>query len=72
MTGALYTNNREQISYARRKMECGNLFLNGKCTGALVGIQPFGGYYMSGTGEKTGTLEYLLHFVQAKTIAENF
>ncbi|CEI83058.1 1-pyrroline-5-carboxylate dehydrogenase [Oceanobacillus oncorhynchi subsp. incaldanensis] len=72
LTGALYTNNREQISYARRKMECGNLFLNGKCTGALVGIQPFGGYYMSGTGEKTGTLEYLLHFVQAKTIAENF
>ncbi|MFD1065449.1 L-glutamate gamma-semialdehyde dehydrogenase [Oceanobacillus locisalsi] len=72
LTGALYTNNREQITYARRKMECGNLFINGKCTGALVGVQPFGGYYMSGTGEKTGTIEYLTHFVQAKTVAENY
>jgi len=71
LTGSLYTNDREQIRYAREKMDCGNLFFNGKCTGALVGVQPFGGYYMSGTGSKTGGLEYLLNFVQAKTIAEN-
>lgn len=71
LTGALYTNDREQIRYARQKMDCGNLFINGKCTGALVGVQPFGGYYMSGTGSKTGCLDYLLNFVQAKTIAEN-
>ena len=72
LTGALYTNNREQIRAARQKMDCGNLFINGKCTGALVGVQPFGGYYMSGTGSKTGNLDYLLSFVHAKTIAENF
>ncbi|QQK74980.1 L-glutamate gamma-semialdehyde dehydrogenase [Salicibibacter cibarius] len=72
LTGSLYTNNREQIMYARQKMDCGNLFFNGKCTGALVGVQPFGGYYMSGTGSKTGCKDYLLNFVQAKTIAENF
>lgn len=71
LTGSLYTNERNQISYARKKMDCGNLFINGKCTGALVGVQPFGGYYMSGTGSKTGCLDYLLNFVQAKTCAEN-
>ena len=71
LTGALFTNNREQIRYARKKMDCGNLFFNGKSTGALVGVQPFGGYYMSGTGSKTGNLDYLLNFVQAKTISEN-
>ncbi|ASN04845.1 L-glutamate gamma-semialdehyde dehydrogenase [Virgibacillus necropolis] len=72
LTGALYTNKRDQIMYARQKMDCGNLFFNGKCTGALVGVQPFGGYYMSGTGSKTGCMDYLLNFVQAKTCAENF
>lgn len=72
LTGSLYTNDREQIRYARKKMDCGNLFFNGKCTGALVGVQPFGGYYMSGTGSKTGCLDYLLNFVRAKTCAENF
>ncbi|MFD1360916.1 L-glutamate gamma-semialdehyde dehydrogenase [Lentibacillus salinarum] len=71
LTGALYTKNRDQISYARQKMDCGNLFFNGKCTGALVGVQPFGGYYMSGTGSKTGCLDYLLNFVKSKTCAEN-
>ncbi|SFP02873.1 L-glutamate gamma-semialdehyde dehydrogenase [Salibacterium halotolerans] len=71
LTGSLFTKSRDHMIYARREMDCGNLFLNGKCTGALVGVQPFGGYYMSGTGSKTGCLDYLLNFVQAKTIAEN-
>lgn len=71
LTGSLYTNDRDQIEYARKHMDCGNLFFNGKCTGALVGVQPFGGYYMSGTGSKTGCLEYLLNFVKTKTVSEN-
>ncbi|SFE80464.1 L-glutamate gamma-semialdehyde dehydrogenase [Alteribacillus iranensis] len=71
LTGAIYTNKRDQIEYARKHMDCGNLFINGKCTGAMVGVQPFGGYYMSGTGSKTGCLEYLLNFVKAKTVSEN-
>ncbi|SEI04003.1 delta-1-pyrroline-5-carboxylate dehydrogenase [Halobacillus karajensis] len=70
LTGSLFTRNRDHIEYARRFMTCGNLFFNGKCTGAVVGVQPFGGYYMSGTGAKTGTLDYLKHFVQTKTTSE--
>lgn len=70
LTGALFTKDRERMAYARMHMMCGNLFFNSKCTGAIVGVQPFGGYYMSGTGAKTGTGEYLLNFVQAKTTSE--
>ncbi|WP_257351626.1 L-glutamate gamma-semialdehyde dehydrogenase [Pseudalkalibacillus decolorationis] len=70
LTGALFTKDRERMAYARMHMRCGNLFFNSKCTGAIVGVQPFGGYYMSGTGAKTGTGEYLLNFVQAKTTSE--
>ncbi|SDH67574.1 L-glutamate gamma-semialdehyde dehydrogenase [Alteribacillus bidgolensis] len=70
LTGSLFTQNRDHMEYARRHMVCGNLFFNGKCTGAVVGVQPFGGYYMSGTGAKTGSLDYLKHFVQSKTISE--
>ena len=49
LTGACYSNNREHIEYARREFNVGNLYLNRKCTGALVGVQPFGGFNMSGT-----------------------
>lgn len=70
LTGALFTENRKRMEYARKHMRCGNLFFNGKSTGAIVGVQPFGGYYMSGTGAKTGTGEYLLNFVQAKVTSE--
>lgn len=72
LTGSLYTNDRDRMEYASQHMTCGNLFFNGKCTGAVVGVQPFGGYYMSGTGSKTGTVDFLMNFVQAKTISENF
>ncbi|RJS56705.1 L-glutamate gamma-semialdehyde dehydrogenase [Bacillus subtilis] len=71
LTGSLFTKNRDHMEYAQKNMVCGNLFFNGKCTGAVVGVQPFGGYYMSGTGAKTGSLDYLKHFVQSKTISEN-
>ena len=48
----------------------GNLYLNRKCTGAMVGAHPFGGFNMSGTDSKAGGPDYLLLFTQAKSIAE--
>lgn len=70
LTGAYFSTDRQRLVYASDHMICGNLFLNGKCTGARVGVEPFGGYYMSGTGSKIGTYEFLLNFIQEKTISE--
>jgi len=58
------------IGDARRRLFCGNLYINRKCTGALVDTQPFGGFNMSGTDAKAGGREHLLQFLQAKSIAE--
>lgn len=70
LTGALFSNSRERLEQARREFHVGNLYLNRKCTGALVGIHPFGGFNMSGTDSKTGGPDYLLHYTQAKSVAE--
>ncbi len=70
LTGAVYTNNREKIEKARDRFFVGNLYINRKCTGAMVGAHPFGGFNMSGTDSKAGGPDYLLQFVQAKSIAE--
>jgi 1-pyrroline-5-carboxylate dehydrogenase len=70
LTGSLYSNDRERIERARREFHVGNLYFNRKCTGALVGIHPFGGFNMSGTDSKAGGPDYLLLFTQAKSIAE--
>ncbi len=70
LTGALYTKNREKLEKARREFYVGNLYLNRKCTGALVGVQPFGGFNMSGTDSKAGGADYLLLFLQAKSVTE--
>jgi len=72
LTGAAYSNNRDHIEQARREFHVGNLYLNRKCTGALVGVQPFGGFNMSGTDSKAGGRDYLLLFTQAKVIAERY
>jgi 1-pyrroline-5-carboxylate dehydrogenase len=66
LTGALYTNDEENIERARREFHVGNLYFNRKCTGALVGVHPFGGFNMSGTDSKAGGRDYLLLFTQAK------
>jgi 1-pyrroline-5-carboxylate dehydrogenase len=47
----------------------GNLYLNRKCTGAIVGAHPFGGFNMSGTDSKAGGPDYMFLFTQAKSIA---
>jgi 1-pyrroline-5-carboxylate dehydrogenase len=70
LTGAVYTKNPDKIERARREFFVGNLYINRKCTGALVGVQPFGGFNMSGTDSKAGGRDYLGLFMQAKSIAE--
>jgi len=70
LTGAVYTHNREKIRKAREQFFVGNLYINRKCTGAMVGAHPFGGFNMSGTDSKAGGPDYLLQFLQAKTIGE--
>jgi 1-pyrroline-5-carboxylate dehydrogenase len=70
LTGAAFSRNRAHLEEAREEFFCGNLYLNRKCTGALVGVHPFGGFNMSGTDSKAGGRDYLLLFTQAKSIAE--
>ena len=70
LTGAVYSRNPEKLRRAAEEFHVGNLYLNRKCTGALVGVHPFGGFNMSGTDSKTGGKDYLLLFLQAKTVAE--
>src|ERR1700756_4361422 len=70
LTGAVYSKNKAKLEKAEESFHVGNLYLNRKCTGAMVGAHPFGGFNMSGTDSKTGGKEYLLHFLQAKSIAE--
>ncbi len=70
LTGAVYSRNRAHLEEARHEFHVGNLYLNRKCTGALVGVHPFGGFNMSGTDSKAGGTDYLLLFMQAKSISE--
>ena len=70
LTGALYTSDRECIDEARNRFHVGNLYFNRKCTGAMVGAHPFGGFNMSGTDSKAGGPDYLYLFTQAKSVAE--
>jgi 1-pyrroline-5-carboxylate dehydrogenase len=72
LTGGVYSNNRENLERAREEFHVGNLYFNRKITGALVGVQPFGGFNMSGTDSKAGGQDYLLLFLQAKSICERF
>lgn len=70
LTGGLFSQDAERLQRARAEFHVGNLYLNRKITGAMVGAHPFGGFNMSGTDSKTGGPDYLLLFMQAKTIAE--
>ncbi len=70
LTGALYSSSHEKLERAKREFHVGNLYLNRKCTGAIVGAHPFGGFNMSGTDSKAGGPDYLFLFTQAKSIGE--
>ena len=69
LTGAVFSNDPEHLREARESFHVGNLYLNRKCTGAMVGAHPFGGFNMSGTDSKAGGPDYLLLFLQAKSVA---
>ena len=68
LTGAVFTSSPEKIERAQRDFHVGNLYINRKCTGAMVGAHPFGGFNMSGTDSKAGGADYLYLFTQAKSI----
>jgi 1-pyrroline-5-carboxylate dehydrogenase len=70
LTGGVYSNDTERLTRAKREFHAGNLYLNRKITGALVGVQPFGGYNMSGSNAKGGGPDYLRLFMEMKSVAE--
>ena len=70
LTGAVYTKSQDKIDRAVREFHVGNLYINRKCTGAMVGAHPFGGFNMSGTDSKSGGPDYLYLFTQAKVVGE--
>ena len=70
LTGALFSSDPEKLKIARREFHVGNLYFNRKCTGAMVGAHPFGGFNMSGTDSKAGGPDYLLLFTQSKSVAQ--
>lgn len=72
LTGAVISRNGAHLEKARREFFVGNLYFNRKCTGALVGTHPFGGFNMSGTDSKAGGRDYLLLFTQAKLVSDRF
>lgn len=72
LTGAIYSMDREHLERARHDFHVGNLYINRKCTGALVDVHPFGGFNMSGTDSKAGSRDYLMLFMQGKSVAEKF
>jgi 1-pyrroline-5-carboxylate dehydrogenase len=69
LTGAVFSHNPEHLREAKHRFHVGNLYFNRKCTGAMVGAHPFGGFNMSGTDSKAGGPDYLLLFLQAKSVA---
>lgn len=70
LTGGVYSRDPARLARARREFQVGNLYFNRKITGALVGVEPFGGFNLSGTDAKAGGPDYLLSFLQAKSISE--
>ncbi|MDQ2909311.1 MAG: L-glutamate gamma-semialdehyde dehydrogenase [Candidatus Eremiobacteraeota bacterium] len=70
LTGSVYSRDDAKLDRARDGFDVGNLYFNRKCTGALVGAHPFGGFNMSGTDSKAGGYDYLMLFTQAKTVSK--
>ncbi|MDO8616797.1 MAG: proline dehydrogenase family protein [Dehalococcoidia bacterium] len=71
LTGGLFSRNPRHIQAARRRFRVGNLYINRKITGAMVGRQPFGGLGLSGVGEKAGGPDYLRQFMAPRSVTEN-
>lgn len=62
LTGGVFSQSQDDIDYLTASMECGNIYVNRSITGARVGIEPFGGFKLSGTGPKAGGRNYLPSF----------
>ncbi len=71
LTGGVFSRNPRHVAMARRAFRVGNLYVNRKTTGAVVGRHPFGGLAMSGLGEKAGGPDYVRQFMDPRTISEN-
>jgi 1-pyrroline-5-carboxylate dehydrogenase len=69
LTGGFHSSDEARIARVRREFHVGNLYINRKITGALVGVQPFGGFNMSGSNAKAGGPDYLRLFLEMKTVA---
>src|SRR5215210_6930583 len=72
LTGGVYSKNRANLERARTEFKAGNVYFNRSITGALVGVQPFGGFGMSGTDSKAGGPDYLPLHMLARTVVERF
>ncbi len=70
LTGSVYSSDIGRLDRAKQEFHCGNLYLNRGCTGALVGVHPFGGFNLSGTDSKAGGPDYLLNYTQGKCTSE--
>ncbi|PZO59571.1 MAG: L-glutamate gamma-semialdehyde dehydrogenase [Phormidesmis priestleyi] len=71
LTGGLYSRTPSHIDQATEDFEVGNLYINRTITGAIVARQPFGGFKLSGVGSKAGGPDYLLQFLDPRTVTEN-
>jgi RHH-type proline utilization regulon transcriptional repressor/proline dehydrogenase/delta 1-pyrroline-5-carboxylate dehydrogenase len=71
LTGGVFSRLPEHLEAARERFSVGNLYLNRRITGARVGVQPFGGYRLSGTGIQAGGEDYLKQFMWSRVVTEN-
>ena len=71
LTGGIYSRTPSHIQKAQEEFEVGNLYINRTITGAIVSRQPFGGFKLSGVGSKAGGPDYLLQFLEPRTVTEN-
>jgi RHH-type proline utilization regulon transcriptional repressor/proline dehydrogenase/delta 1-pyrroline-5-carboxylate dehydrogenase len=71
LTGGIFSRSPKHLEQARNEFRVGNLYINRSITGALVERQPFGGFRLSGIGTKAGGADYLLHFMNPRTVTEN-
>ena len=71
LTGGIFSRSPSNIARTREQLRAGNIYINRQITGAIVGRQPFGGFGMSGVGSKAGGPDYLLQFMNPKSISEN-
>lgn len=74
LTGSIFAAERSAVVTAQRLLRnsAGNFYINDKCTGAVVGQQPFGGARGSGTNDKSGSISIFFRFLNARSIKESF